>query len=116
MTAALLVATALMGLAASAAGAIAPARFRVALSSALTIAACALGFVVGAEVLHSGHAAAVHTTALMPLSSFSLALDRFGALFVVITAVVGICAMVFRVGYDGHGLASRTASASSRSS
>ena len=38
------------------------------------------------------------------------ALDRFGALFVVITAVVGICAMVFRVGYDGHGLASRTAS------
>ena len=46
----------------------------------------------------------------MPLASFSLALDRLGALFVVITAVVGICAMVFRFGYGGHGLASRTAS------
>ena len=110
MTAALLVATALMGLAGTAAGAIAPVRFRIALSSALTIAACALGFVVGAEVLHSGHAAVVHTTTLMPLASFSLALDRFGALFVVITAVVGICAMIFRFGYDGQGLASRTAS------
>jgi formate hydrogenlyase subunit 3/multisubunit Na+/H+ antiporter MnhD subunit len=95
VTAALLVATALMGLAGTAAGAIAPVRFRIALSSALTIAACALGFVVGAEVL---------------LASFSLALDRFGALFVVITAVVGICAMIFRFGYDGQGLASRTAS------
>jgi formate hydrogenlyase subunit 3/multisubunit Na+/H+ antiporter MnhD subunit len=110
VTAALLVATALMGLAGTAAGAIAPVRFRIALSSALTIAACALGFVVGAEVLHSGHAAVVHTTTLMPLASFSLALDRFGALFVVITAVVGICAMIFRFGYDGQGLASRTAS------
>ncbi len=110
MTAALLVATALMGLAGTAAGAIAPVRFRIALSSALTIAACALGFVVGAEVLHSGHATVVHTTTLMPLASFSLALDRFGALFVVITAVVGICAMIFRFGYDGQGLASRTAS------
>ncbi len=110
MTAALLVGTALTGLASAAAGAIAPLRCRIALSSALTIAACALGLVVGAEVLRSGHPAVVHTTALMPLSSFSLALDRFGALFVVITAVVGICAMVFRFGYGGHGLASRTAS------
>ncbi len=110
MTAALLVGTVLTGLAASLIGAAAPARFRIGLSTALTIAACVLGLVVGADVLHSGHPALVHTAALMPLSGFSLALDRFGALFVVITAVVGICAMVFRFGYEGHGLASRTAS------
>ncbi len=110
MTAALLVGTALAGLAASLIGVAAPARFRIGMSSALTIAACVLGLVVGADVLHSGHPAVVHTTALMPLSGFSLALDRFGALFVVITGLVGICAMVFRFGYEGHGLASRTAS------
>ena len=39
-----------------------------------------------------------------------MALDRFGALFVAVSAVVGICAMVFRLGYHGHGLSSRTAS------
>ena len=110
MTAALLVGTLLTGLAASLIGAAAPPRFRIGLSTALTIAACVLGLVVGADVLHSGHPAVVHTTALMPLSGLSLALDRFGALFVVITAIVGICAMVFRFGYEGLGLASRTAS------
>ena len=110
MTAALLVGTALIGLTAALAGAVSPLRFRIGLSTALTIAACGLGLIVGADVLHSGHPAVVHTAALMPLSNFSLALDRFGALFVVITAVVGICAMVFRFGYAGHGLSSRTAS------
>ncbi len=44
------------------------------------------------------------------MSGLSLNLDRFGALFVAISAGVAICAMVFRLGYDGHGLSSRTAS------
>ena len=52
----------------------------------------------------------MHTTALLPLSGLSMVLDRFGALFVAVSAVVGICAMVFRLGYHGHGLSSRTAS------
>ena len=110
MTSALLVATALIGLTASLAGAAAPLRLRIGVSTTLTIAACGLGLIDGADVLHSGHPAVVQSTALMPLSSFSLVLDRFGALFVVTTAVVGICAMVFRLGYAGRGLSSRTAS------
>ena len=110
MTGALLVGTALIGLTAALAGAATPVRFRIGLSMALTIAACGFGLIAGVDVLRSGHPAEVHTSALMPLSGFSLTLDRFGALFVVITAVVGICAMVFRVGYTGHGLSSRTAS------
>ena len=103
MTSALLVATALSCLAAAIAGAVAPVRFRIGLSTALTIAGCGFGLIVGIDVLRSGHPAAVHTTALMPLSNFSLTLDRFGALFVVVTAGVGICALVFRTGYTGPG-------------
>ena len=80
------------------------------MSSWLTIAACGCGLAVAAEVLHTGHVAVVYTDRLLPLSGFSLALDRFGALFVAVGAVIGICAMVFRLGYDGHGLSSRTAS------
>jgi len=61
-------------------------------------------------VLHSGRAAVVRANQLLPLSGLSLNLDRFGALFVAISAGVAICAMAFRLGYDGHGLSSRTAS------
>lgn len=107
---ALLEGTALLGLVASAVGALAPERSRTALSSALTIAACACGLVAAAGVLRSGHVAALHTDRLLPLGGLSLALDRFGALFAAVTAVVGACAMVFRLGYEGHGLSSRTAS------
>jgi formate hydrogenlyase subunit 3/multisubunit Na+/H+ antiporter MnhD subunit len=102
VTQALLVATALTGLVAALAGATAPVRFRVGLSTALTIAACALGLIVGVDVIHTGHAAVVSTGALMPLSRFSLSLNRFGALFVIISSVIGICAMVFRTGYTDH--------------
>ncbi|MGO8872328.1 MAG: proton-conducting transporter membrane subunit [Acidimicrobiales bacterium] len=77
---------------------------------ALTVAACAGGFAVAATVLHTGAAVAFHTDRLIPLSGFSLNLDPFGALFVAISAVIGVCAMVFRIGYDGHALSSRTAS------
>jgi formate hydrogenlyase subunit 3/multisubunit Na+/H+ antiporter MnhD subunit len=107
---ALLVATALLGLAASCAGAVAPARIRTQLSSALTIAACGCALAAAAGVLRSGHAAVLYTNRLLPVAGFSLVLDRFGALFVAISSVVGICAMIFRLGYDGHGLSSRTAS------
>ena len=111
MSAGLLVATAVLGLAATAVGALAPRRARTALTVVLTVAACACGLAVAVDVLSSGHAAAYHTDRLIPLGGFSLRLDRFGALFTAITAVVGTCAMVFRLGYAGHGLSSRTASA-----
>jgi len=105
-----LVATALFGLAAAAVGAIAPPRARVRLSVALTLAACACGFAVAADVLAKGGAAAVHTNQLLPLLGLSLRLDRLGALFVAVSAGVGLCAIVFRLGYKGHGLSSRTGS------
>ena len=110
MTADLLVATGLVGLAASVAGATVPARLRTQVVSALTVAACGCGLAAAVEVLRTGRAAVVHTDRLLPLSGLSLTLDRFGALFVAISAVVASCAMVFRLGYDGHGLSSRTAS------
>jgi len=110
VTSGLLAASALAGLAASVAGAIAPERLRAQLVSALTISACIVGFAAAADVLRSGHPALVHTNSLLPLSGFSLDLDRFGALFLAISAGVAICAMVFRLGYHSHGLSSRTAS------
>ena len=62
----LLVATALFGLAASLAGAAAPARPGSRLSVALTMAACACGFALAADVLATGDAAAVHTEPAAP--------------------------------------------------
>ncbi|MGD0085290.1 MAG: hydrogenase 4 subunit B, partial [Acidimicrobiales bacterium] len=106
----LLVVAGMLGLLASGAGAAAPAKLRAALTVALTVAACACGFAAAAEVLHTGHTAVVESTRLMPLSSFSLGLDPLGALFVAVAAVVGACVMIFRLGYAGHGLSSRTAS------
>ncbi|MDA8359661.1 MAG: proton-conducting transporter membrane subunit [Actinomycetota bacterium] len=110
MTSLLLIATALVGLAASAVGALVTQRLRIQLVSVLTIAACSGGLAVAIEVLRSGRSVVVHTHLLLPLVGFSLDLDRFGALFVAVSAGVAICAMVFRLGYHGHGLSSRTAS------
>ena len=106
----LLVATALFGLAASLAGATAPPRARVRVSVALTVAACVCAFALAADVLATGNVATVHTSQLLPLLGFSLRLDRLGALFVAVAAGIGLCAMVFRLGYRGHGLSSRTGS------
>ena len=108
--AALLVAAALAGPAASAAGMVAGPRLRAPLTVALTVVACAGAFAVAVRVLATGDVVRVHTDRLLPLAGFTLRLDRFGALFVAISAVVGICALVFRLGYEGHGLSSRTAS------
>jgi hydrogenase-4 component B len=111
VSAGLLAALALCGLAASVVGAVAPLRVRVVLSMALTIAACSCAFALAARVLAGGTPVTYYTTRLLPLLGFSLRLDRLGALFVAVTAGVGICAAVFRLGYRGHGLTSRTASA-----
>ena len=106
----LLVAAVLTGLAASVVGAAAPAGRRAAASMALTFVTCLLGFLVAARVLSGEVPATFHTARLLPLLGFSLRLDRLGALFVAVAAGVGACASVFRLGYRGHGLASRTAS------
>jgi formate hydrogenlyase subunit 3/multisubunit Na+/H+ antiporter MnhD subunit len=106
----LLFGTALLALAASAAGAMVPEKSRVLLSSILITAACACGLTTALNVLTTGRVVVFSTDRLLPLGGFSLGLDRFGALFVALAAVIGMCAMVFRLGYAGHGLSSRTAS------
>lgn len=106
----LLVASALFGLAASVAGAAASPRSRTPLTVGCTVAACAGAFAVAAHVLATGEVVRFHTDRLLPLAGFTLRLDRFGALFVAVSAGVGVCALIYRLGYEGHGLASRTAS------
>lgn len=110
MSAGLLAAMAACGLAASVLGAATPVRARTTLSMVLTACACGCGFAVAARVLASGDAVVFHTAGLLPLLGLSLGLDRLGALFVAVTAGIGLCAAVFRLGYRGHGMASRTAS------
>jgi formate hydrogenlyase subunit 3/multisubunit Na+/H+ antiporter MnhD subunit len=109
VTSGLLVTAALIGIGASLTGAAAPARIRTRLGSALTIAACIAALVAATEVLRTGHAATVSTDRLLAVGGFSLSLDRFGALFVAVSAIIGIAASIFRLGYLGHGLSSRTA-------
>jgi len=106
----LLIASALLGLAASVAGAVASPRSRTPLTVGGTVAACAVAFAVAAHVLATGEVVRFHTDRLLPLAGFTLQLDRFGALFVAVSAGVGVCALIYRLGYEGHGLVSRTAS------
>ncbi|MGD0883018.1 MAG: proton-conducting transporter membrane subunit [Acidimicrobiales bacterium] len=101
---------ALVGLAAALAGATPSERSRTRISVGLTVIACGLALVVAVHVLTTGDAVRFHTDRLLPLSGFTLRLDRFGALFVATSAVVGASAMIYRLGYEGHGLSSRTAS------
>ena len=106
----LLIASALLGLAASVVGAVASPRSRTPLTVGCTVAACAAAFAVAAHVLATGEVVRFHTDRLLPLAGFTLRLDRFGALFVAVSAGVGVCALIYRLGYEGHGLASRSAS------
>ncbi len=110
MSAALLAAAAMLGLLASGAGAVAPVKLRAVLTVILTVAACGCAGAAAVEVLSTGHTAVIETGSLMPLSRFALGLDALGALFTLVAASIGACAMVFRLGYAGHGLSSRTAS------
>jgi len=105
------VAAAAAGLAASIAGGTLPVGARVRVAAALTWGACAAGLVAAITVLHSGHAMVLHTSQLIPLTGVTMVLDPLGAVFVVVTAVVGVAATVYWLGYAGHGLSSRTASA-----
>ncbi len=106
----LFLAAALTGLVAALAGAMAPEQTRTPVTAGLTVIACGLALVVAGHVLTTGDIVRFHTDRLLPLSGFTLRLDRFGALFVSTSAVVGTSAMIYRLGYEGHGLSSRTAS------
>ncbi len=106
----LLAATGLLGLAGSAGGAVVGLRFRIPVVAGTTVAACACGLVTAGGVLSGGGPVTLEVGGIMPLSGFSLSLDPLGALFTAVTAVIGICAVIFSLGYHGPGLAGRPAS------
>ena len=62
-----------------------------------------------AQVLASGHSVNFHSGAVLPLTGVDLTLDPLGALFIATTAVVGLAAICYSVGYAEHALRSRTA-------
>ena len=101
---------ALFGLAASLVGAAAPARARAAASVALTVGRVCLRVRPGRRRARDRPRRLVPYHPAAPLARVLAAPRPVGALFVAVTAVIGICATVFRLGYRGHGLASRTAS------
>ncbi|MDA8294283.1 MAG: proton-conducting transporter membrane subunit [Actinomycetota bacterium] len=86
-------------------------RYRL-LGAALVGVAGSLAALVGAgRVLLTGHPVALHTGAVLPLTGVDLSLDPLGALFVAVTAVVGLAALCYSVGYGAHATPGRTATA-----
>ena len=102
-----------LGLAGTAAllGAVLPARRRLLGAAVMSSAACLAALVGAGDVLASGHAFSLYTAQVLPLTGVDLSLDPLGAMFVVITAVVGLAASCYSVGYGTHQTPSRTATA-----
>ena len=109
MTVALFLGALGLGLAGSLAGATLPARRRVFAATALSSMACVVAFVGAGEVLLSGRSGAFSSSEILPLTGVNLLLDPLGALFVATTAVVGLAASCYSVGYAGNSLRSRSA-------
>jgi len=86
-----------------------PARSRV-LGAALGSSAGCLAALLGAgQVLVSGRPWSVHNSQILPFTGANFSLDPLSALFVATTAVVGLAASCYAVGYAAHGPRSRTA-------
>jgi formate hydrogenlyase subunit 3/multisubunit Na+/H+ antiporter MnhD subunit len=103
--------TAIFGLAAAVAGAALPQRSRVAGAVSLTWASCAAAVTGAVSVLHSGHPLMLHSSQVIPLTGVTMVLNPLGAVFVIATAVVAFASTLYWIGYAGHGLCTRTASA-----
>lgn len=103
------------GLGLGAAGALAglalPTRVRVPAAAVITLSACVAAFAAGAGVLTGAGTITFRSTAVLPLTGVMLSLDPLGAVFVVTTAVVGAAACCYSVGYAGHGVRGRVATA-----
>ena len=102
-----------LGLCAAAvvAGALLPRRPRVAVAAMLGTAGCLVALAASLRVLVTGETVMYHTTQVLPFTGLSLSLDPLGAWFVMTSAVVGVAACVYLVGYAREGVASRTAMA-----
>jgi len=108
---AILVAAAVLGVLAAAAGLALPAGRRVSAAAGLTLLACVAAGWTGAQVLVSGEPIQLHSALILPLTGVQLEVGPLGALFMVVTAAVGIGATIYGVGYASHGLGGRTAAA-----
>ncbi|MHB1712658.1 MAG: proton-conducting transporter transmembrane domain-containing protein [Acidimicrobiales bacterium] len=111
MTDTSLIIEAAAGAAAATAGGLAPVGVRVRLATALTLGTCAAALVGAIGVLASGQPIVLRSTQILPLTGVLFVLEPLGAVFVIVTAVVAVAATVYWIGYAGHGLSTRTASA-----
>jgi len=92
-------------------GATLPPRSRVLGAALPSAAACVCAFLAAGQVLVSGHGWSVHSSEVLPLTGVNLSLDPLSALFVATTAVVGLAASCYTIGYAAHSTPSRTATA-----
>jgi hydrogenase-4 component B len=93
------------------AGAALPRRARVWAAVLSTWASCAAALTGSLIVLHTGRSMVLSSSQILPLTGVHMVLDPLGAVFVVITAVVAIASTLYWIGYAGHSLSTRTASA-----
>ncbi|HUZ21554.1 MAG TPA: proton-conducting transporter membrane subunit [Acidimicrobiales bacterium] len=100
-----------LGLAGTAAGALLSPRRRVPAAAVLGSGACVVAFVAAGRALVSGQTSTFRSVELLPLTGVRLSLDPLAALFIVTTAVVGLAALCYGVGYTEGGPRSRTATA-----
>lgn len=92
-------------------GATLPARRRLLAAGLLSSTACLAVLVGAGQVVLSGHGFSLHSTEVLPLTGVNLSLDPLGALFVAITAVVGLAASCYSVGYGANSAPGRTTTA-----
>jgi len=92
-------------------GAILPAGQRLLGAALLSAVGCLAALAGSGEVLVSGHPFAMHSAEVLPLTGVDVSLDPLGALFVAITAIVGLAVSWYSIGYGAHPHASRTTTA-----
>jgi hydrogenase-4 component B len=97
----------LAGLGLSAAGAVAglvlPGRIRAQSAGGLTAAGCLAVFTASVRVLVTGMPVTARSGAILPLTGAVISLDRFGAVFAAVTAVVGAAVSCYAAGYLARG-------------
>jgi len=86
-------------LAGALAGTLLPARSRVSGAALLGSIGCAMTLIAATRTLLDGQTSVYQTSTVLPFTGVHLLLDPFGALFIVVTAVLGIATSLYGVGY-----------------
>ncbi len=92
-------------------GALLPTRWRLLGAMVPGALACLAALVGSGQVLLSGRSFSLHVAQVLPFTGIDLSLDPLGALFVATTAIVGLAASCYSVGYGAHRAPGRTATA-----